>query len=328
MSQKAAVVTEVVEHEQYRLDKNDLAIIRMLSQDCRRSYRSIALTLGVTTNTIKLRIQKLIANNIIEKFVTNLNRTLLFDEKLSSCILIVRGKDSDNIAQRLSLIGDLFLQVDCLGGVSVFKITIRDEKTKKRIISSLATSLKHARIYDLFMSKLPYRHITFNDTDLRIVKCLIQKPRISISDTAKAISLSEKTIQRRLDRMQRYNLLEFTLLPNPAAIRGYIYFGMIISLEKLRYENVIRYIYSELEQHFLPPPPVISQEIIILSLCSDNFFDIEKILRNVKSLEGVKQVEVFQPIRMRYSQTSLIKEIDKRLANKSNTRRIMATIKH
>lgn len=318
MSQTAAVVTGVVQQEQYRLDKNDLAIIRMLSQDCRRSYRSIALTLGVATNTIKRRIQKLIANNIIERFVANLNRALLFDEKLSSCILIVRRKDPDKIAQRLSLIGDSFLQVDCLGRVSVFNMTIRDEKTKKSKISSLAISLKDIRIYNLFMSKLSYQHITFNDSDLRIIKCLIEKPRIRISDVAKAISLSEKTIQRRLDRMQRYNLLEFTVLPNPAAIRGYIYFGMIISLEKLQYENIIKYIYSELEQHFLPPLPVISQEIIILSLYSDNYFDIEKILRNVESLEGVKQVEVIQAIRMRYSQTSLIEEIDNRLANKSN----------
>jgi hypothetical protein len=106
-------------------------------------------------------------------------------------------QDPGEIAQRLSLLGDLFLQVDCLGGVSVFNMTIRYEKTKKRKISSLATSLKDAHFHNLFMSKLSHSHVTFNDTDLRIVKCLIQKPRIRISDAAKAISLSEKNYSKK-----------------------------------------------------------------------------------------------------------------------------------
>jgi DNA-binding Lrp family transcriptional regulator len=171
------------------------------------------------------------------------------------------------------------LRVDCLGGVSVFNMIVRDKKTKKRKISSLAKSLKNAHIHNLFMSNLAHSQVTFNEIDFRIIKCLIEEPRIRISDAAKAISLSQKTTQRRLDRMQSCNLIEFTLLPNPAAIRGYIYFGMVISVKKPQYENIIKYIYSELEEYFFRPPPVVRQEVVILSLYSDNFFDIEKILK-------------------------------------------------
>jgi DNA-binding Lrp family transcriptional regulator len=305
----------IVKQQQHRLDKKDVEIIRKLAKDCRASYRSIAFALGVTTTTIKLRVQKLIANNIIEKFVANVNPTL-FDDEIISCIVIVRCRDPNDIARQLNLLGDLSVQVDCLGGVSVFHMIMRDEKKKKKIVDSLARSLKNAQIRNVFINKLVPSHTALNDTDLRIMKCLIREPRIKISDIAKTISLSERTIQRRLDRMKTCHLLDFTLVPNSAAIRGYIYFGMVISLDKNRYQHIIEYVYSELEEFFLRPPPVTRQEVIILNLYSDNFFDIEAILRKVESLEGVKMVEVFHAIRIRYCQTWLIREIDKRVAGK------------
>src|SRR5206468_8719661 len=65
----------------------------------------------------------------------------LFGDSLFSCILIVRCKDPDEIAQQLHFLGNLIVQVDCLGGVSVFNMTIRDEKKKK--LDSFARSLKN-----------------------------------------------------------------------------------------------------------------------------------------------------------------------------------------
>jgi transposase len=49
----------------------------------------------------------------------------------------------------------------------------------------------------------------------------------------------------------------------------------------------------------------------------------------IDSLEGVKQVEIFHPINIRYSHTRLIKEIDKRLVGELMTKgNIINKIKH
>lgn len=144
------------------------------------------MALDVTTTTIKLRVQKLIANNTIEKFVANVNSTLFGGIIL--CILIVRCRDPDDIAQQLSLVGDLSVQINCLGGLSVFHMIMRDEKKKK--IDSFARGLKNAQIRNVFFSKLVPSNTTLNETDLRVTKCLIQAPRMNITDIAKTISLS------------------------------------------------------------------------------------------------------------------------------------------
>jgi Lrp/AsnC family transcriptional regulator for asnA, asnC and gidA len=296
--------------QQYSLDKKDVQIIRMLAKDCRKPYRNMALTLGVTVNTVKSRVQRLIVNDII-KFMVNVNFAL-FHDNLTWCIVIVRCRNPEEINQQLNLLGDVFMQIDCLGGISAFHMIIKNKSDKK--IRAFAKTLKGAQVRNKFTTKLISPRITFNQADLNIIKCLIVEPRIKIYDIAKAISLSEKTVRRRLDRMMMHHVLNFTLIPNPAAIRGYIFFGMIISVENYRSRHIIEYIYSKFEELLLLPTPVVRQDVIILVLYTSNFFDIEQILKDVESLKGVKQVEVFHAIRIRNSQVQLMREIDNKLA--------------
>ncbi len=299
--------------QQYLIDKKDVQIIRVLAKDCRLSYRNMALTLGVTNNTVKLRLQRLIANNIIEKFIVNTSFAL-FDDDLIWCILIMRCKSPEDINQQLSLLGNLFSHVECMGGVSVIHLTIKKEKEKGMRL--FAKALKNAQLRNIFIIKLVAPQIiSFNQTDLKIIKCLVLEPGMKILNVAKAISLSEKTVRKRLDRMAIHHILDFTLTLNPSAIRGYVFFGMIIRVESYRSQSIIEYIYSKFEEFLLrPPPPIINHGVIILVLYTSNFCVIEQILKKVESLEGVKEIEVFHAIRIRNSQEQLIREIDKNLA--------------
>jgi DNA-binding Lrp family transcriptional regulator len=56
--------------DDFHMDHLDLQILRILADNCRTSYRSIGLTLGLTTNTVKRRVKILIQNKIIGKFIT------------------------------------------------------------------------------------------------------------------------------------------------------------------------------------------------------------------------------------------------------------------
>jgi DNA-binding Lrp family transcriptional regulator len=197
-------------------------------------------------------------------------------------------------------------------------MTIRNKREKE--IRTFTKTLKNAQVRDIFATKLISPHITFNLSDLNIIKCLILEPRMKIYDVAKAVPLSEKTVRRRLDRLAIHHVLDFTLIPNPAAIRGYIFFGMIINVENYQSKHIIEYIYSKFEEFLLRPPPVVRQEVIMLVLYTSNFFDIEQILKKVESLQGVKQVEIFHAIRIRNSQIWLIREIDRRLVGEMTTK--------
>ena len=50
------------------VDKLDIDILRVLINDCRASYRKIGFSVGLTTNSVKTRISKLVSNGIIRQF--------------------------------------------------------------------------------------------------------------------------------------------------------------------------------------------------------------------------------------------------------------------
>ena len=61
----------------YRLDKTDIAILKSLFEDGRKSFRQISRELKVSTPTINLRFQRLVTIGLIKSIVPILDTTKL-----------------------------------------------------------------------------------------------------------------------------------------------------------------------------------------------------------------------------------------------------------
>ena len=73
------------------MDDTDLHIVRLLGRDSRTPYKSIASAVGITTSAAKRRVNKLVSNSIIQRFVVLINPVIFGYEKL--CVLIVKNID-------------------------------------------------------------------------------------------------------------------------------------------------------------------------------------------------------------------------------------------
>ncbi len=86
------------------LDKLDLKIISLLSENSRISYRNISSIVDLTPNAVKIRVNKMLSSGIIKEFVVRVNPSLFGYEKEFS--LTIRNIDSkikeDNIIDKLS----------------------------------------------------------------------------------------------------------------------------------------------------------------------------------------------------------------------------------
>ncbi len=76
---------------EYRIDSTDIQIMKLLTRDCRLSYRAIALTLDITINTVKRRIKNLISRKIIEEFLVRVNLGIFGYSNIYNLILKYRG---------------------------------------------------------------------------------------------------------------------------------------------------------------------------------------------------------------------------------------------
>jgi DNA-binding Lrp family transcriptional regulator len=312
------------------VDETDLKIISTLSKDCRESYMSIGTAVGMSSKSVKARVDTMLSNGVIEEFVVRVNPVALGYG--ISCVLIVRehSENPADIVNRLNLLGDVSSHTKCLGGISAFCLAIKEGYEDK--LRLLLDSLKPATVHVMFTSKLSPSSSTshlrnkpeLSETDLRIIRCLLSNPRMDLNDIGRTTSMSAKTVNRRLTRMRDNNVLKFFISCNPAYTLGYIQFGLIVNtVDKSFYSQTVERIYEELGQNILCQPPVIDPDnVITVILFSQDIFTANGILKKVESFNGVKRVELFIITETTNYHEWVQREIDRRLIAKSTRQKL------
>jgi DNA-binding Lrp family transcriptional regulator len=250
------------------------------------------------------------SSGVIEKFFVYINPAVLGYG--TECILKMRYNEiTENIIDRLNLLGDLFLHVRQIGGTSVFSLVVKTGAEDK--IPLLIDSLKPAVMQSMFVSR-PYVQKGPKELDFKIIKCLLPNPRMHISEIASKLSISAKTVSRRLDMMKENNVVQFSVLVNPASTRGYIQFVIVISVKETLYQYVLECIYRELSGNLLLQAPITSPDnLIVLIMFSQDIFTVDSILRKVESFDGVKTAELDILTGITLSQDWMVNEIERRL---------------
>jgi DNA-binding Lrp family transcriptional regulator len=312
------------QQQRQSLDETDLKIISILSKDCRESYMSIGSAVGMTSKSVKARVDTMISTGVIEKFVVKVNPVALGYGM--SCMLIVREHtaNTDDIVSRLNLLGDVSIHSKCMGGISTFCLAIKEGHEDK--LELLRDSLKPATVHFMFTSPsssssssyLRSKH-ELSETDLKIIKCLLSNPRMDMNDIAKKTSISARTVNRRLTKLKDNNVLKFFIQCNPVSTLGYIQFVLVINtVEKSFNSQIIERIYGELKDNILCQAPIIDPDnIITLLLFSQDIFTTDGILKKVESFNGVKRVELFILTDTTSYDEWVQREIHKRLNSKS-----------
>lgn len=292
------------------LDPHDIKILQILSNEGRRSYRSIGLEIGLSSKSIKTRIDNMISTGVIEKFIVIISPSVLGYRK--ECFIVVRKRrDKQNVLDNLRLLGEVMLEVESLCGVSAFKLIIQEESEHK--IQFLADALKPAIVETMLITNSYKTDARLSTTDLALVKCLISNPRLESSEIASKLAISTKTITRRLHIMQNDQTLKFSILLNPSSLRGYILFGITVNISEESYQKILAKIYSDFQEYFLLLPPTLPQDTITVLFLSKDVFTADKILETIESYNGVIQAEVFLPTKIKLQQEWLSSEIDKKL---------------
>jgi DNA-binding Lrp family transcriptional regulator len=310
------------------LDEKDLKIIRILSNDCRESFMSIGSAIGMTSKSVKARVDRMISTGVIEKFVLKVNPVALGYGV--GCMLIVREHtaNSEDIMNRLNLVGDVSIHSKCMGGISTFCLAIKEGQEDK--LRLLLDSLKPASVRIMFTSKLSHSSSTstsrltssnmnkryeLSETDLRIIKCLISNPRMEMNDIARETSISGRTVNRRLTKLKDDNVLKFFVLCNPVHTVGYIQFALIVNTaDRSSYHQIVGRIYEHLGENILFQLPVTDPDnVVTFLLFSQDIFAADGILKKVESFDGVKRVELFVLTDTTSYDEWVLREINKKL---------------
>lgn len=123
----------------YVMDKLDIDILRVLIHDCRTSYRKIGFGVGLTTNSVKTRINRLVSTGIIRQFSLSINLSILGYSAIYY-IFIKKSKDiRETIITHLKEVGKLILEITGVGGTLMIGVAImkKDEESIQLLIKTI-----------------------------------------------------------------------------------------------------------------------------------------------------------------------------------------------
>ncbi len=102
------------------LDSKDIEILKILTYNSRTPYSDIASKIGLTVNAVKSRIKNMLSSKAIENFLTIPNFAI-FGYKISHSLLIKHNGEPEGLANRLSSLGYVYIQVDFVNDTSILK---------------------------------------------------------------------------------------------------------------------------------------------------------------------------------------------------------------
>lgn len=305
-----------------RIDELDLQILKLLTHDCRASYRSLGRTLGISKNTVQKRVKDLILNKTIEQFITLVNFSLFGYSKVLTVVLKFGKNDRSVISlvmNNMKDLGPIYMHVEVFNNVHAIGIALKDTyiniinivSIKKNLTKVLGNS---SHVIDIFFGKIPSlvsEKFNLRKIDFKIIDCLISDPRMKFLDIARNLHCSQKTIIRRIEKMESSRIIMgYTLQYNPSYMKGYNYFSMLIQTRSGKAVELMKEIlYSDLNEYILTFHPFNFEDRVIIVFHVENVADSESIVNNIRSMKGVLTADAYQPLRIKWYEEWLKKKI-------------------
>jgi len=160
-----------------------MKILSRLLNNCRESDRQIGMELGISGGAVRARIQKMEKSEIIKEFFIKVEPPVLGYGVL---YFVVSGENINEILEQVSLVGQPYFVVPCIGGITVCGIVVKENvKQKVELASKL---MKDVRVLSIFEAENPGFSSNLTKTDLEILEKLIKDPRQKIENIAKSRS--------------------------------------------------------------------------------------------------------------------------------------------
>ncbi len=264
-----------------------MEILSILLDNCRESDRQIGKKIGISGGAVKTRIQKMQKNKIIEKFALRVEPPIL---GYNVFYIVITGQNQEDILEQVRLVGEPYLIVPCVGGITVCGIVVKENVEKK--IELAKKLMKDVRVLSIFQAENIELETNFTKTDLEIIEKLVKNPRERIEELAKSLKISSKTVTRALEKFEKNNAILFTLVYDPIKLSGYIPYAIIAGVENI---DIMQ---DKLEKKFSKSflqQPFLAKNQIVLFMYSDDIYNVDQLVQKVRETEGVLSADLFIP---------------------------------
>lgn len=277
------------------MDSLDMRILGRVLNNCRESNRQMGRALGVSGGAVGARISKMVASGAIERFSLQVEPPVL---GRGVFYIVVAGRDYDEIAGQVRLVGEPFLIVPCVGGVTVCGIVAADDEVRRGI--ELARSLmRDVRVLSMFEAgDARGGGGGMTGTDLAVMGRLVGDPRRGADRIAGELGLSARTVARSIKRMQGNDAVRFSAVYDPTRIGGYIP-HVVLAWADGGAGRLLGRLNARFGASYLQTP-FVAKSHIVLFMYSRDIFELDNLTEAVGETEGVGSTDLFIPKRITF----------------------------
>ena len=265
-----------------------MKILSRLLNNCRESDRQIGKELGISGGAVRVRIKKMLDSGVIEKFFLKIEPPILGHGVL---YFVVSGENIQEILEQVSLVGEPYIVVPCVGGVTVCGIAIQENLEQK--IELAKKLMKDLRVLSIFEAENSVFKSNLTKTDLEILEELIKEPRQKIEKIAKNTNLSTKTVTRCIEKLHENDGFQFTLIYDPTKIEDFIPHAVLSWIDG-DLKETLENLNDTFSESYLQIP-FIAKNQIVLFLYSDSIFKMDELTQKVRTSKNVKSADLFIP---------------------------------
>ena len=212
------------------MDSVDLQIVSELDLNSRQSFAKVARALGLTRRTVQRRVRKMVDSGFIRSFevLFDLSQLGLAD---AVCNVRVRsGSGVESVRERLVRVPGVTEVLTFVGGVLVAQIAYSDREELEDILRRIGTIEGVADIdYETGPKTSP--SVPLTQSDWKLVRSLNHDARKEILEIADELSVSPKTVQRRLRFLEKKGALRFGLQVDVSSAEDLFPYLLLVRLQ-------------------------------------------------------------------------------------------------
>jgi len=205
------------------MDEMDLRLSMLLMRNSRTPYRDLAANLDISLQAVHRRMQTMREMGIIREYVT-----LPTSQALHSINVLIFGRSrSQTMEKTISDLGQSnYLEgAYVASGNMLFISAVLRDISELDILSELIRTVGQIPDPQIGIMSLPQRSQPISNKeplskmDLSIIRSLHHDSRKSVSDVAKELGVSTRSINRHMGRMAKDGLVHFTIQWFPCGCR-------------------------------------------------------------------------------------------------------------
>jgi DNA-binding Lrp family transcriptional regulator len=183
------------------MDAMDKVIILALAMNCRLPYQSIARKLGVSSNAVKKRVDRLVDEGVITNFTVELSLAMFGGESALVLVTTDGTEDEEEFCDVLganSMIG--VVGPSSMSTYVAFAVYIGSEG-----LSALSTFIRAQKsVKDVQIIPIMYlkgKRVHFTKSHLRVLRLLVEDPRMKVGDISKRTGFAPRTARRLVNEI-------------------------------------------------------------------------------------------------------------------------------